>query len=211
MSAISGWWLSAALAAVLILLVACGGGSGGKQLPWSDDFSDPTSGWQAESDISAEVGYHEGAMRVLIKSPNRLAWASTGREFSDFHLVVDAAQVAGPDDNEYGVLVRMEDTDHFYRFSISGDGYYMVSKYDGETWEPLSGDWALSDAIQTGVATNLLEVVCQGATMTLFVNGVRLTQLDDVDYAQGDVALYAGAFFEPEVEVHFDNLRVEEP
>jgi len=179
-------------------------------LPWNDDFSEPGD-WQAESDATAQVGVQDGVMRVYIAAPNQLAWASAGREFSDFHLAVEAAQVTGPDDNEYGVLVRMEDTDHFYRFSISGDGYYMVSKYDGETWEPLSGDWALSDAIQTGVATNLLEVVCQGATMTLFVNGVRLTQLDDVDYAQGDVALYAGAFFEPEVEVHFDNLRVEEP
>ena len=210
MSAISGWWLSAALAAVLILLVACGGGSGGKQLPWSDDFSDPTSGWQAESDISAEVGYHEGAMRVLIKSPNRLAWASTGREFSDFHLVVDAAQVAGPDDNEYGVLVRMEDTDHFYRFSISGDGYYMVSKYDGEVWEPLSGDWTSSDAIHLGAATNTLEVVCQRATMTFFVNGVQLSQVEDADYRRGDIGLYAGSFFEAGVEVHFDNLQMGE-
>ncbi len=150
-------------------------------------------------------------MRVHIAALNQLAWASAGREFSDFHLTVEAAQAAGPDDNEYGVLARMEDADHFYRFSISGDGYYMVSKYDGETWKPLSGDWTLSDAIQTGAATNLLEVVCQGATMTFRVNGEQLAQVEDADYARGDVAFYAGAFYKPEVEIHFDNLRVEEP
>ena len=193
--------------ALVVLLVACGGG----QLPWSDDFSDPASGWQAESDASAEVGYYEGVMRLLVKVPNRIAWASAGREFSDFHLAVEATQVAGPDDNEYGILVRVRDADHFYRFSISGDGYYQVSKYDGEEWVVLSGDWTPSDAIQMGVATNLLEVVCQGTTMTFLANGVTLTQVEDRSYPRGDVGLYAGSFFEPGVEVHFDDLIVTEP
>ncbi len=193
--------------ALVVLLVACGGG----QLPWSDDFSDPASGWQAESDASAEVGYYEGVMRLLVKVPNRLAWASAGREFSDFHLAVEATQVAGPDDNEYGILVRVRDADHFYRFSISGDGYYQVSKYDGEEWVVLSGDWTPSDAIRMGVATNLLEVVCQGTTMTFLANGVTLTQVEDRSYPRGDVGLYAGSFFEPGVEVHFDDLIVTEP
>jgi hypothetical protein len=189
-------------------LAACSGGT----QAWSDDFSDPTSGWQAESDASAEVTYHEGVMRIIVKSPNRLAWASAGREMSDFHLVVEATQAAGPDDNEYGVLVRMQDPDHFYQFAISGDGYYLVSKYDGATWTPMSGsDWTPSDAIHVGAATNQLEVVCQGAAMTFSVNGVLLTEVQDSRYKSGDVGLYAGAFFEPDVEIHFDNLRVEAP
>jgi hypothetical protein len=196
---------------VMLVLLLVGCGEAGGQLPWSDDFSDPASGWQVESDASAKVEYHEGVMRILIQSPNRLAWAFAGREFSDFHLAVEARQVAGPDDNEYGVLARMQDAKHFYRFSISGDGYYQVSKYDGETWEPLNGDWASSDAIQQGAATNLLEVICRGAKLTFLVNGVELIQVEDTGYRQGDVGLYAGSFFETGVEVHFDNLRVEEP
>ncbi|MEE9615847.1 MAG: family 16 glycoside hydrolase [Anaerolineae bacterium] len=193
--------------ALAVFLVACGG----EQLPWSDDFSDPASGWQAESDASAEVRCYEGVMSLLVKVPNRLAWASAGREFSDFRLAVEATQVAGPDDNEYGVLVRMRDADHFYRFSISGDGYYLVSKYDGGAWEVLNGDWTSSAAIHLGAVTNLLEIVCRGATMTFLVNGVTLTQVEDSSYSRGDVGLYAGSFFEPGVEIHFDNLTVTEP
>ena len=193
--------------ALVVFFVACGG----EQLPWSDDFSDPASGWQAESDASAEVRCYEGVMSLLVKVPNRLAWASAGREFSDFRLAVEATQVAGPDDNEYGVLVRMRDADHFYRFSISGDGYYLVSKYDGGAWEVLNGDWTSSAAIHLGAVTNLLEIVCRGATMTFLVNGVTLTQVEDSSYSRGDVGLYAGSFFEPGVEIHFDNLTVTEP
>jgi len=202
--------LIAALAILMALLVACGEG----ELQWTDDFSDPESGWQAESDASAEVGYHTGVMRIFVKSPNRLAWASAGRDFSDFRLAVEATQVAGPDDNEYGVLVRMQDLDHFYRFSISGDGYYLISKYDEGEWVALSDDWKSPtdpDAIQLGTATNRLEVICQGATMTFSVNGVQLEQVRDTGYSKGDIGLYAGSFFEPGVEVHFDNVRVDAP
>jgi hypothetical protein len=207
MSAMSREWFVAALVALAVLLAACGG----EQVSWTDDFSDPVSGWQAESDASAEVGYHEGMMRILVKSPNRLAWASAGRSLGDFHLSVEATQVAGPHDNEYGVLVRMLDAQHFYRFSISGDGYYVVNKYDGEEWQVLGNDWSSSDAIHLGAATNLLEIVCQGRTMTLLVNGVQLVQVEDSSYSRGDIGLYAGSFFEPGVEVHFDNLAVTAP
>jgi len=198
-------WLVTVLVVLATVLVACEA----EQPAWSDDFSDPDSGWEAQSDASAEVGYQGGVMRVLVLAPNRLAWASAGRTFSNFRLVVETTQVAGPDDNEYGVLVRMQDPEHFYRFSISGDGYYLVSKYSGGEWEMLSGDWAASDAIYTGNASNRLAVVCQGVTMTFFVNDVELVQVQDNGYSRGDVGLYVGTFFEPEVEVHFDDLSVE--
>ncbi|HET90635.1 MAG TPA: DUF1080 domain-containing protein [Chloroflexi bacterium] len=202
-------WVGAAL---MLLLVACGSGGGGEMLPWSDDFSDPTSGWRAESDATAEVGYRDGVMRVLVAVPNSLAWASAERQFSDFHLTVEATQVAGPDDNEYGVLVRVKDPNHFYRFSISGDGYYQISVYDDGVWQVLSGDdWLPSDAINHGMATNRLEVIGQGVMMTFVVNGVQLAQVQDGRYAKGDIGLYAGSFFEPNVEVYFDNLHVDAP
>lgn len=201
-------WHVAVLAA-LVLLGACARREG--PLPWSDDFSNPASGWKTESDASAEIAYHNGVMRVFVKAPNSIAWAFARRTFSDFRLTVEATQVAGPDDNEYGVLVRMRDPDHFYIFSVSGDGYYLVSKYDGRERKNLTGDWSTSDVIRQGAATNILEVICRGSTMTFVVNGVQLAQVEDTDYRTGDIGLYAGTFFEPNVEVHFDNLRVERP
>ena len=181
-------------------------------LPWSDDFSDPTSGWYTEVGSGAEVGYQEGVIRVFIEGANLSAWAFGGHEFSDFRLAIDATQVAGPDDNEYGVQVRIRDSDHFYRFSISGDGYYQVTKHTkGERPELMTAEWVGSDAINEGAATNHLEVVCQGPAMIFFVNGQQLAQVEDADYASGDIGLYAGAFFETGVEIHFDNLSITEP
>jgi hypothetical protein len=162
-------------------------------------------------DAGAEVGYHDGVLRILVQEANLLAWAFGGHEFSDFRLAVDATQVAGPNDNEYGVLVRIQDRGHLYRFSISGDGYYQVTKHAGDVWEQMTAEWVATEAIHTGAVANCLEVVCQGPTMTFFVNGQQLAQVEDADYANGDIGLYAGAFFEPGVEIHFDNLSITEP
>jgi hypothetical protein len=197
-------WAMALLAAVL---VACGGRAG---LSWSDDFSGPGT-WQGESDATAQVAVQDGVLRVYVAVPNQLAWAIAGQDLRDFRLTVEATQVAGPDDNEYGVLVRMQDHSNFYRFSISGDGYFLVSKFVDGQQEFLGANWTPSEAIHRGQATNVVEVVCQGSTLTFIVNGQQLARVEDDQFAHGDIGLYAGSFYEGGVEVHFDNLSVTEP
>jgi hypothetical protein len=198
-----------AVVALMALLVACGGG-GGSQLPWNEDFSSPGT-WKTESDAAAEVTVQDEVLRIHVAVPNQLAWATAEKDLRDFHLTVDATQVAGPDDNEYGVLVRYQDPGNFYRFSISGDGYFLVAKsVDGEL-ETLGSNWTPSDAIDQGQATNTLDVICAGDTLTFQVNGQQIAQVTDDEFAHGDVGLYAGTFYEGGVEVHFDNLRVETP
>lgn len=193
---------------LLCLLAACGGR---EESPfWNDDFSTP-GGWQSESDATAQVGQQDGVMRIYIAVPDQLAWTVAGRDLRDFHLTVEATQVAGPDDNEYGILVRLQDHDNFYRFSISGDGFFLVSKFvDGQPIL-LGSNWTPAEAIRQGKSTNVLEVVCQGNTFAFLVNGQQLAQVTDDQFAHGDIGLYAGSFYEGGVEVHFDNLRVEEP
>lgn len=204
----------AATALVLTLLIntmaAC---NRGDHLPWSDDFDSPDSGWQAETDASAEVSYADGTMRILVYWADRYAWALAQRSFSDYHLRVEASQVAGPDDNEYGVLARVQDKRHMYRFAISGDGYFQVVKLDGGQETLLTDEWTVSNAIQTGAATNVIEITCQGSRMTFRVNGVVLAEVEDKSYKTGDVGLYAGTFHDPGdgVEIHFDNLSISLP
>lgn len=192
---------------LILLLSACGRG---ENLPWEEDFSAPGT-WKLESDAAARVTVEEGVLRIFITAPNQLAWASAGKDLRDFRLTVEASQVAGPEDNEYGVLVRMQDPRHFYAFSISGDGYFLVSRFVNGVRQPLGADWTLSEAIQRGIGTNVLEVLVQGSRLTFIVNGQQLVQVEDDRFSHGDIGLYAGSFYEGGVEVHFDHLRVTAP
>jgi hypothetical protein len=196
-----GWLVAAAL------LTACGGGA---SLPWSDDFSS-LGDWQAESDAAAQVSISEGVLRIHVSAANQLAWASAGRDLKDFHLTVEATQVAGPDDNEYGVLVRMQDAENFYRLSISGDGFFLVTKFVDGRQELISSNWLPAEAINLGEATNTIEAICRGDELTLVVNGVELARLQDGQFDHGDIGLYAGTFYETGVEIVFDDLLVTEP
>ncbi len=195
---------------VLCLALLLGGCGRGEGLPWEEDFSAPGA-WKLESDAAARVTVEEGVLRISIAAPNQLAWASAGKDLRDFRLRVEASQVAGPDDNEYGVLVRMQDPRNFYAFSVSGDGYFLVSRFVDGVRQPLGADWSPSDAVHPGAGTNVLEVVAQGNRLTFIVNDRQLAQVEDDRFVRGDIGLYAGSFYEGGVEVHFDNLRVTAP
>jgi len=194
----------------LVVVVPASGCATADALPWSDDFSDPNSGWRAESDASAEIRYADGRLMIRVLWPDRLSWASGGRVLSDFALSVEATQWGGPDDNEYGVLARMQDGQRFYMFSISGDGYFRIVRRDGARETVLSDDWTFSEAIHRGAATNNLEVTCLGSRLTMAVNGTVLAEVTDSAYSSGDVALYAGSFRDPGegVEIRFDQFAV---
>jgi hypothetical protein len=163
------------------------------------------------SDAIADVSVAEGRLLIHVFEPGQVAWASTLREWGDVRLEVTATQVAGPMDNEYGVLLRMDGDQHFYAFSISGDGYARAARYDEGGWTLLGSDWTSSEAIHQGEASNLLVVVAQGDAFEFLVNDQSIIQVQADEGAaleSGNVGLYAGAFGTGDVVVAFDDLHI---
>jgi hypothetical protein len=68
-----------------------------------------------------------------------------------------------------------------------------------------------SQVILTGNAINQLQADCNGDTLALWVNGVKLIDAKDTDFTTGDVGLIAGTFNQPGVDVTFDNFIVRKP
>ncbi len=186
------------------MLAACGAV---EKEPWTDTFDDEER-WELSSDAVADVTMSEGELQIHILLPGQVAWASADHTFGDARIAVDATQVAGPMDNEYGVLVRMQGDEAFYAFSVSGDGYVRVARYQDEAWTVLGSDWTANEAVNQGAATNHLEIEAQGANFTFSVNGEQVAQVEDDALRRGDVGLYAGAFGESGVVIAFDDLTV---
>lgn len=188
------------------LLSACAPGAA---LPFRESFDDARSGWTLVQSSRANIAISSGQLRIAVKQPDSLAWSvAAGKTFDDFTLDVDATPLAGPDDNDYGVIVRRVDDDNFYRFEISGDGYYNVQKREKGKWQKLIVDWTESAAIRKGKTTNHLRVACAGRTLTFYVNQIQVAQVTDASFARGAVGVLAGTLAESGVQVAFDNLQV---
>lgn len=196
------------LMGLVLCLVGTAACASHESAAWSEPFDTPGD-WHLSADATANVAVQDGCLRVRVFEVGQVAWASAGRTYGDSRLTVEATQVSGPADNEYGVLVRMQDDQHFYAFSVSGDGYVRAARYNGASWIILGADWSPSDAVNQGEATNVLEVEVTGATFIFRVNDAQVLQIEDATYTKGDIGLYAGTFSEGDVVITFDNLEVQ--
>lgn len=177
-------------------------------LPYTDDFSNPQSGWQTLNDLSADVKYDSGALRITVKQENVTQWSAAGKLFKDGVIEVDAKPIAGPTDNGFGILFRMKDRKNYYHFEISSDGYWKAGWVVDGAWKDWA-DWQPHPAIKTNGESNRLKVVMKGEKFTFFINDQEITTIEDKQFAQGDIALFALSLLgQPGTDITFDNLSV---
>lgn len=181
-------------------------------LLFQDGFSDPSSGWDRVQSQGGMTDYENDRYRIVVNAANADYWTNPGLSFQDVMIDVDAGKNSGPDDNDFGVLCRYQDTENFYFFIISSDGYYGIGIVeDGEQSLLEPPQMYQSDSIIPGDATNHLQAICQGSQLTLYVNGDLIAEASDSTFAEGDIGLIVGSFDEPGVDIWFDNLMIRNP
>jgi hypothetical protein len=204
------------VAALALAILACsseaGVSSGG--VLFQDDFSNSSSGWDRIRDSDMITDYENGGYRIQVLVDKKYVWANPKNlSFTDVHIEVDATQLGGPDDNDFGLICRYKDEKNFYTFIISSDGYYGIIKVKDGT-QSLIGQNSLqtSDKINLGKALNHIRADCAGSTLTLYINGTQLTSQQDNDFASGNVGLLASAYSSsPGTDILFDNFSVTKP
>jgi uncharacterized repeat protein (TIGR01451 family) len=142
---------------------------------YTDDFSDPDSGWPVRDDSNVRIGYTGGQYQIWLK--NSLGWSVTpGAKATDFTAAVSARRTSGSY-GAYGILFGLnEGWNEFYEFDIDAN-YYSIWRYDG-SWTPLR-NWTSSGHIKTGTSWNRLKVIREGANISLYVNNQYLTTVTD--------------------------------
>jgi hypothetical protein len=180
---------------------------------YHDDFSDPTSGWRVWDSDEALIDYTDGALRFLINQPNFDFWSLPGKRFADVTLAVEAELVAGPTDNDYGLICRLQDEYNFYAFLISSDGYGGILKVKDGLYQVLNSSTGLEygSMIEQGFEKNLMRADCIGNRLTFYVNQEKFLEVEDSDFLVGEVGLLVGSYSQPGVDVHFDNYYVIKP
>ncbi len=179
-------------------------------LIYEDDFGDSFSGWDDAFDTYTTKQYGNNRYQIEVTTSNLVAWGLANRDVADFEVEVEAKLEDGADTNGYGLLFRFQDRENFYRFDISGDGYYLLSKFVKGEWTTLV-DWTASPFINKGKSANILKVSAFGPNLTIWANGQQLASAVDDSLAHGNFGFFAGTFSEPLVWVSYDNLKLWTP
>jgi hypothetical protein len=178
---------------------------------FSDDFSDPNSGWSTVDEDTYRVGYEGGEYFIGHVEQNDVSHWQTHpfQVFSDFTAEVQI-RFDTQDDFVSGALIwRWQDNDNYYRFRILNTGQYdLVKRVDGE-WLRLIAPTS-SPYLNTGIATNTIKVVAVGDLIQLYANDQHLADFHDDSYARGRIGLFASVYTGSAIStgVFFDDLKV---
>jgi hypothetical protein len=186
---------------------ASGDAEAGKLL-FSDDFSSSKSGWEWSSQGDFLGSYKDGSYILTVMPADYWNYYPNPRlNLTDFIAEVEATKKGGPDDNVFGIAVRITGLDNYYAFLISSDGYYDIRELSNNTWVAPE-NWTKSEAIKTGNQTNLIKVVAQKDKFSFYANGEKLGDFVDDTLTSGSIGLYAGSQTEGNVTIAFDNFKV---
>lgn len=183
---------------------------------FNDTFEEERNcGWALYNRNGASSTIGDGVLRLTTSQPGQIWWTNPGRNFDDVIITAEVEQVSGPVDNAFGVICRYQDSENFYVFLISSDGFYAIGKYESGSDQVvyLSGDggYVASDAINQGQARNSIRASCVADELTLMVNGELLESVTDTTFLTGDIGLGASTFQSGALTVDYDNVRVLAP
>jgi pectate lyase len=182
---------------------------------FSDNFSDPSSGWDRFQNDTGVTDYSNVGYLIYIKTANIIKWANPSKTFqNNVRIEVDASMSDGPDDNAFGVICRYQDADNFYYFYISSDSFGGIGKKENGHHSVISssdGKLLKIDGVNMGAATNHLRADCIGSTLTLYVNGTQVATTTDSAFTGGDVGLIARTYDTGGTDIVFTNFYVYKP
>jgi hypothetical protein len=173
----------------------------------SDDFSDANSGWATGSEEEWALYYEAGRYFAEVNPSEYSSWSSLAGDYANITINVDVNIEQAAHDGDIGVLCRYEDADNHYALEVSEDGYYSI-------WKRVNGEvsylveWTKSELIPTDSSSFVLNASCDGAQLSVGINGELLATATDTDFASGGVGLLAGTWENGGLVVSFDNFEV---
>jgi len=104
------------------------------------------------NDAALSIQYQDGALHFTVNELDSIRVVDPERPtLRRLHARCGCNADRWPDDNGYGVIARYVDDHNFYRFDISGDGYFDIMKFKAGKWIKLQ-DWKEAATIHQGTA-----------------------------------------------------------
>ena len=162
---------------------------------WRDDFVSGAN-WPLGEDDFTRAQVAEGEL-VLTGLTTTDGWRLTWPVVKDFYLemTVETGTCSGSD--HYGLIARVPDlhaANRGYLLGVSCDGRYSLRAWDGEAMTNLVRATSSSSIVAGSAQTNRVGLWATENRLVLYVNGVRLTELENSTFSEaGSFGVFVGA------------------
>ncbi len=149
----------------------------GYTLPFEEDFSGRTSGWEETTGERSWAEYRQGEYAIGFTDTNvyRICWAPLAQPCQG-GFVAEVTASWSDNCNQGGIgIVWGTGNDDFYWFRIRDDGQFKVSYKRDAEWQTSPLAWTPSECIIQGAfAQNSLKVIVHDGWAFAFVNGTEV-------------------------------------
>ena len=195
-----------------------------EEFGWGDDLSGfynnfdkgEAEGWYT---LTPEVwSVEDGVYKMIGSSPVPGEFRGTyyTEEYSDFAFEIRVNCIQGTINYGSGIYFRCNEGGWancyaLYLYQDGGDTFYKIVKnVNGESTTLIN--WTVSNSIETGYGVwNTFRVVCIGSKISLYINGMQVTSIEDSEFSSGLIGIYAPDMEAPDgtnTIVYFDDARL---
>lgn len=173
-----------------------------------DDFSTADK-WSLHSSMEGGVALSKGELTVAIQGSKTFIYSIREEPvLSDFFIEITANPNLCKGADEYGLLLRVSETEDYYRFSLSCDSQVRLDRVIGlaaSSPQP----WLLSGDVPPGAPSiSRLGAWLSGNEMRFFVNGNHQFTVTDPMLKSGRIGIFARSTGENAVTVNFSDLVI---
>jgi hypothetical protein len=178
-------------------------------LLYRDDFSEPSI-WTRYETVNSNVTISNNHITLALNQSEGLIYGfRTEPQMTDFYAELDASPNFCEDEDEYGLMVRLNGTrlDH-YRFVITCDGRASVTRVVNNRGNVIV-DWQSHPLIPTTFPrSSRLGVWVNGSDLRFFINDFLLISVTDAIITEGTLGVFVRASGSSPISVNFSDLEV---
>lgn len=177
---------------------------------YSDNFSNPASGWPIYDQGDYYSNYVNGEYRILIRDDYSWFAVTPGVSLEQNDAYSITVDIRSPTSDQayatHGIILGIYPYfSQFYEFDIGPDGYYSIYLFNQGYWYKQAEGY--SSAIHLGTATNHLRIDYHYNLLDVYVNGQLITQV----YASGlygRAGLMSFSYDKGGVDAYFDDFNI---
>lgn len=197
-----------------------GSSSGGSEPPayFTDEFDGDLSNYSyfmmSGDSEDPDLGIYTENGQLVFDLKNSYLWPYLVYDpytYEDVDIAFEAEN-RGLNNNNVSIICRYDPDLGWYEFNIANNGLYSILYYDSQVTNEYKNLFnGGSYSINMGKATNTYEAVCQGNTLTLYINGVKTRSVTDSNLKQGQVGVSVSSFEDYPILVGINWLTIANP